>query len=124
MGIYIHTENIYRIIPDNGTTSISSGAASSGSVALKDVNNVTLGSIDVGVTAVAGGNLLSATALSNGSITINHDTSTLAAGSYGATASSSTSILVPRYTVDAYGHVTANTSYTATLDKVTVANRL
>lgn len=108
----------FRIFPD--ATTIFTSSTSNGIATLKDSGNqtLTLGTIDVGVTSVAGGNLITTTAISNGSITVNHNNSAVTAGSYGPTTTPTSTVSVPKYTVDAYGHITASTSYTATLDAV------
>jgi hypothetical protein len=114
---YLYTHGKYFRILNNGT-SIFTSTTTNGTATLKDANNVSLGTIDVGVTAVVGGNLLSNSAVTNGSITIDHDTSALSAGTYGPGADSSTTISVPYVTTDAYGHITATGNRTATLNYV------
>lgn len=120
---YLWTHGKYFRIFDATTTfevSYASGTnVSTGNiVSLKDVNGNTLTTFDVGVTSVVGGNILTAGTLTNGSITIDHDTIGTA-GSVGGNATSE-SVVVPQFTVDAYGHITVKGSSTATLDNVKV----
>lgn len=113
--LYSHGK-FFRILPD--AASIFTSTTNNGIATLKDSNNTSLGTIDVGVTAVVGGNALTSGTLENGSITIDHDASGVTAGSYGPTAISSDSISVPYITVDTYGHITIADSKTATLNNV------
>lgn len=120
---YLWTHGKYFRIFDATTTfevSYASGTnVNTGNiVSLKDANGNTLTTFDVGVTSVVGGNILTAGTLTNGSITINHNT-TGTAGSVGGNATSE-SVVVPQFTVDAYGHITVKGSSTATLDNVKV----
>lgn len=105
----------FRIFPDAAT--IFTSTTTNGIATITD-GTKTLGTIDVGVTAVVGGNYLTNTTLSNGSITINHDTTAVTVGSYGPTAAATSTVSVPRFTVDSYGHLTAASAQTATLDAV------
>ena len=117
---YLFTHGKYfRIFPDAAT--IFTSTTTNGTATLKDTTAAakTLGTIDVGVTAVVGGNALSNTALSNGSITIDHDVSGVAAAAYGPTGDSvGATATIPKVTVDTYGHVTAAGTHTATLNRV------
>lgn len=114
---YLFTHGKYfRMFPD--AASIFTSVTTNGIATVSDANATALGTIDVGVTSVLGGNLLTNSALVNGVITIDHDTSGVTANSYGPTADKSDVIAVPRYTVDAYGHLTASSSYNATLNQV------
>lgn len=117
---YLYTHGQYfRIFGD--ATNIFTSTVTNGIATLKDGNNTTLGTINVGVTNVIGGNVLSNTVLSNGSITINHDTSSLVASTLGATGNSSSTIKVPKIITDSYGHlITGTTEYTATLNNVLI----
>ena len=106
---------LFRIFPDAAT--IFSSTTTNGTATITD-GSKTLGTIDVGVTSVLGGNYLTNTTLTNGVITINHNTTAVTAGSYGPTATATSTVAVPRFTVDTYGHLTYATSYNATLDAV------
>lgn len=111
--------NYFRILPNDATQTIKSGTASAGSVTLTDVNSVTLGTIDVGVTSVTASGILTAGALTSGAIALTHNNSALTAGTFGATANSADSIVVPKVVTDQYGHLTTGTtSFTATLNQV------
>ena len=85
-------------------------------VNLKDGAGNTFVSFDRGVHSVTGDTYVSATT-TNGAVTLTHATP-ITAGSVGPTAASSTSMVVPRLTYNAAGHLTAATTWTATLNQV------
>ena len=85
-------------------------------VSLKDGAGNTFVSFDRGIHSVTGDTYVSATT-TNGAVTLTHATP-ITAGSVGPTANSSTSIVVPRLTYNAGGHLTAESTYTATLNQV------
>ena len=85
-------------------------------VSLKDGAGNTFVSFDRGIHSVTGDTYVSATT-TNGAVTLTHATP-ITAGSVGPTAASSTSIAVPRLTYNAAGHLTAATTWTATLNQV------
>lgn len=85
-------------------------------VSLKDGSGTTFVTFDRGVHAISSDTYISATN-TNGSVALAHET-TITAGSVGPTAASSTSIVVPRLTYNAAGHLTAASTQTATLNQV------
>ena len=114
---YLCTHGIFfRIFPDAAT--IFTSTVTNGVATLVDSGSKTLGTINVGVTAVAGGNLITTTAISNGSITVNHNAVSAGFGAAVGGAATSASVVVPSFTVDDYGHITVKGSSTATLDSV------
>lgn len=90
-------------------------------VYLRDAAGTELVNFNVGLIG-ASGNAPISTSILNGTLTINHDESTLVASTIGASAASDQSISVPKLITDAYGHlVLGTTSYVATLNKVKVS---
>lgn len=120
---YLYTHGKYfRIIPDAGTSSITTPvAASAGSVTLKDTNGVALGTIDVGVTSVTASGVLTAGALTSGAIAITHNIVSAGFGAAVGGDATTASVAVPKFTVDDYGHITVKGTSTANLDYVYVA---
>lgn len=120
---YLYTHGKYfRIIPDAGTSSITTPvAASAGSVTLKDTNGIALGTIDVGVTSVTASGVLTAGALTSGAIAITHNIVSAGFGAAVGGDATTASVAVPKFTVDDYGHITVKGTSTANLDYVYVA---
>ena len=111
---YLYTHGkFFRIL--DATASFSATYANN-IVSLKDGAGNTFVSFDRGIHSVTGDTYVSATT-TNGAVTLTHATP-ITAGSVGPTAASSTSIVVPRLTYDAAGHLTAATTWTATLNQV------
>ena len=116
---YLFTHGQYfRIFPN--AASIFTSTTTNGIATIVDAKTpaTTLGTINVGVTSVLGGNILSNSVLTNGVITIDHDVSGVTLGSYGPTTDKSDSIVIPKLTVDTYGHITSAGTQTATLNRV------
>lgn len=114
---YLYTHGkFFRIFNDGAT--VFTGTRTNNTVALTDVNGVSLSSFDIGVYSVSASGALAASA-TNGSVSLIHNTSSLTANTYGATAASNTSINVLSAVTDSYGHlITGTTSYAATLNNV------
>ena len=90
-------------------------------VYLRDAAGTELVNFNVGLIGASGNAPISTSTL-NGTLTIDHDESTLVASTIGASAASDQSISVPKLITDAYGHlVLGTTSYVATLNKVKVS---
>lgn len=83
---------------------------------LKDGVGSIFVSFDRGIHSITGDTYVSTTT-TNGAVTLTHATP-ITAGSVGPTAASSTSIVVPRLTYNTAGHLTAVTTWTATLNQV------
>lgn len=120
---YLYTHGKYFRIFPNAATLFSSTTAN-GTATLKDSNNTTIGTIDVGVTNITTSGIIAGT-LASGAISITHGASTLSATTLGALADAgvaTTTIKIPKIVTDLYGHLVSGTSeFTATLDRVTVA---
>ena len=111
---YLYTHGkFFRILDASAAFSAS---YSNNIVDLKDGAGNTFVSFDRGIHSVTGDTYVSATT-TNGAVTLTHATP-ITAGSVGPTAASSTSIVVPRLTYNAAGHLTAATTWTATLNQV------
>ena len=111
---YLYTHGKFFRILD--ATAAFSATYANNIVSLKDGAGNTFVSFDRGIHSVTGDTYVSATT-TNGAVTLTHATP-ITAGSVGPTAASSTSIVVPRLTYDAAGHLTAATTWTATLNQV------
>ena len=111
---YLYTHGKFFRILD--ATAAFSASYSNNIVSLKDGAGNTFVSFDRGIHSVTGDTYVSATT-TNGAVTLTHATP-ITAGSVGPTAASSTSIAVPRLTYNAAGHLTAATTWTATLNQV------
>lgn len=111
---YLYTHGKFFRILD--ATAAFSASYSNNIVDLKDGAGNTFVSFDRGIHSVTGDTYVSATT-TNGAVTLTHATP-ITAGSQGPTANSSTSIVVPRLTYNAGGHLTAASAYTATLNQV------
>ena len=111
---YLYTHGKFFRILD--ATAAFSATYANNIVSLKDGAGNTFVSFDRGIHSVTGDTYVSATT-TNGAVTLTHATP-IAAGSVGPTADSSTSIVVPRLTYNAAGHLTAATTWTATLNQV------
>lgn len=111
---YLYTHGKFFRILD--ATSAFSATYANDIVSLKDGSGTTFVTFDRGVHAISGDTYISATD-TNGSVALAHAT-TITAGSVGPTAASSTSIVVPRLTYNAAGHLTAASTQTATLNQV------
>lgn len=94
---------------------------SNNTVYLRDAAGTELVNFNVGLIG-ASGNAPISTSILNGTLTIDHNESTLIESTIGAAAASDQSISVPKLMTDAYGHlVLGTTSYVATLNKVKVS---
>lgn len=111
---YLYTHGKFFRILD--ATAAFSATYANNIVSLKDGAGNTFVSFDRGIHSVTGDTYVSATT-TNGAVTLTHATP-ITAGSVGPTAASSTSIVVPRLTYNAAGHLTEATTYTATLNQV------
>ena len=111
---YLYTHGKFFRILD--ATAAFSATYANNIVSLKDGAGNTFVSFDRGIHSVTGDTYVSATT-TNGAVTLTHATP-ITAGSVGPTADSSTSIVVPRLTYNAAGHLTAATTWTATLNQV------
>ena len=111
---YLYTHGKFFRILD--ATAAFSATYANNIVSLKDGAGNTFVSFDRGIHSVTGDTYVSATT-TNGAVTLTHATP-ITAGSQGPTANSSTSIVVPRLTYNAGGHLTAASTYTATLNQV------
>ena len=111
---YLYTHGKFFRILD--ATAAFSATYANNIVSLKDGAGNTFVSFDRGIHSVTGDTYVSATT-TNGAVTLTHATP-ITAGSVGPTAASSTSIVVPRLTYNAGGHLTAATTWTATLNQV------
>ena len=111
---YLYTHGKFFRILD--ATAAFSATYANNIVSLKDGAGNTFVSFDRGIHSVTGDTYVSATT-TNGAVTLTHATP-ITAGSVGPTAASSTSIVVPRLTYNAAGHLTAATTWTATLNQV------
>ena len=111
---YLYTHGKFFRILD--ATAAFSATYANNIVSLKDGAGNTFVSFDRGIHSVTGDTYVSATT-TNGAVTLTHATP-ITSGSVGPTAASSTSIVVPRLTYDAAGHLTAATTWTATLNQV------
>lgn len=111
---YLYTHGKFFRILD--ATAAFSATYANNIVSLKDGAGNTFVSFDRGIHSVTGDTYVSATT-TNGAVTLTHATP-ITAGSVGPTAASSTSIVVPRLTYNAAGHLTAAATWTATLNQV------
>lgn len=111
---YLYTHGKFFRILD--ATAAFSATYADNIVSLKDGAGNTFVSFNRGIHSVTGDTYVSATT-TNGAVTLTHATP-ITAGSVGPTAASSTSIVVPRLTYNAAGHLTAATTWTATLNQV------
>ena len=111
---YLYTHGKFFRILD--ATAAFSATYANNIVSLKDGAGNTFVSFDRGIHSVTGDTYVSATT-TNGAVTLTHATP-ITAGSVGPTADSSTSIVVPRLTYNAAGHLTAAATWTATLNQV------
>ena len=113
---YLWTHGKYfRLFPD--AANIFTASYSNNIVTLSDSGGKALGTFDRGVVSLTGDTMVPV-AGSNGVLTISHAVSPVTADSQGPTSNSSTTIAVPRLTYDTYGHITAASSQTATLNHV------
>ena len=113
---YLWTHGKYfRLFPD--AANIFTASYSNNIVTLSDSGGKALGTFDRGVVSLTGDTMVPV-AGSNGVLTISHAVSSVTAGSQGPTSTSNTTISVPRLTYDTYGHITAASSQTATLNHV------
>ena len=117
---YLFTHGKYfRILPDGGR--LFESTTLNGIATLKDTTLLgkTLGTINVGVTSVIGGDALSNTELTNGVVTINHDTSGVVAATYGTNEDPiDATVTIPSFTTDIYGHITSAASKIAIVNRV------
>ena len=112
----------FKIFPD-ATPLFTVDATNAAAVAIKDVNNNTLFSLNLGVLTVSGDGVVEAAMTANtGAVTLSHKTIGEADVSVGPTANSGSSIVVPQITFDKYGHYLSVTNRTATLTNVTSNN--
>ena len=111
---YLYTHGKFFRILD--ATAAFSATYANNTVSLKDGAGNTFVSFDRGIHSVTGDTYVSATT-TNGAVTLTHATP-ITEGSVGPTAASSTSIVVPRLTYNAAGHLTAAATWTATLNQV------
>ena len=108
----------FKIFPD-ATPLFTVDAANAAAVAIKDVNNNTLFSLNLGVLTVTGDGVVEAAMTANtGAVTLSHKTIGEANVSVGPTADNGSSITVPQITFDKYGHYLSVTNRTATLTNV------
>ena len=113
---YLWTHGKYfRLFTD--AANIFTASYSNNTVTLSDSGGKSLGTFDRGVVSLTGDTMVPV-AGSNGVLTISHAASPVTAGSQGPTSTSDTTISVPRLTYDTYGHITAASSQTATLNYV------
>lgn len=108
----------FKIFPD-ATPLFTVDAANAAAVAIKDVNNNTLFSLNLGVLTVTGDGVVEASMTTNtGAVTLSHKTIGAANVLVGPTADNGSSIVVPQITFDKYGHYLSVTNRTATLTNV------
>lgn len=112
---YLYTHGKFFRILD--ATAAFSATYADNIVSLKDGAGNTFVSFDRGIHSVITGDTYVSATTTNGAVTLTHATP-ITAGSVGPTADSSTSIVVPRLTYNAAGHLTAATTWTATLNQV------
>lgn len=108
----------FKIFPD-ATPLFTVDATNTAAVAIKDVNNNTLFSLNLGVLTVTGDGVVEAAMTANtGAVTLSHKTIGEDSVLVGPTANSGTTIIVPQITFDKYGHYLSVTNRTATLTNV------
>ncbi len=108
----------FKIFPDAAPL-FTVDASNTAAVAIKDVNNNTLFSLNLGVLTVTGDGVVEAAMTANtGAVTLSHKTIGEASVSVGPSANSGSSIVVPQITFDKYGHYESVTNRTATLTNV------
>ena len=116
---YLWTHGQYfRILVDSAN--LFTSTTTNGTATLKDSNNTTVTTIDVGVTGLSGDSVVKVGDLTNGVIALSHELRSAGADAdvVSTVGSTYSSIKIPSLTVNKYGHVTSLSSVDTPVDRV------
>ena len=116
---YLWTHGQYfRILVDGAN--LFTSTTTDGTATLKDSNNTTVASINVGVTGLSGDDVVKVGNLTNGVIALSHELRSAGADAdvVNTVGTTPSSIKIPSLTVNKYGHVTSLSSVNTAVDKV------